>query len=150
MTEVTLQRRFDAPPALVFKFVTQPDNVVRWWGHDGWALEDAQLDFTRTGPWFAKMRSDEGNPFHHGGDVLDVDAPHRVTFSWQWHNANGKQSGVSTVRFSVEPDGNGALFTIHHTELADDDFGRSHAQGWTAGLIRLTAFVQSQTLPKRR
>lgn len=149
MTEVTLTRRFDAPPDRVFAFVTRPGMLAQWWGHDGWVLEEAQLDFTRPGPWFAKMRSEEGNPFHHGGEVLEVGET-QVRFSWQWLNANGRQSDLSTVTFSVMPDGDGSLFTIHHTDLPDDDFGRSHEMGWTASLARLIGFIQSQSETSRR
>ncbi|MDA7429512.1 SRPBCC domain-containing protein [Primorskyibacter aestuariivivens] len=144
MIDVTLTRRFDAPPTRVFAFVTQPDMLALWWGHDGWSIEEAELDFTRPGPWFAKMRSDEGNPFHHGGEVLST-GDMTVTFSWQWLNANGRQSDVSTVTFSVTADGDGSLFTIHHTGLPDDDFGRSHEMGWNASLARLTAFASTQS-----
>ena len=140
MTELTMTRRFDATPARVFEFVTRPEMLLQWWGHDGWSMEEAQLDFTRRGPWFAKMRSDEGNPFHHGGDVVEL-GDMTVRFTWQWHNANGRQSDLSTVTFSVAPDGQGSLFTIHHTGLPDDDFGRAHEMGWAASLARLTALV---------
>ncbi len=144
MTEVTLTRHFDAPPELVFEFVTRPENLVLWWGHDGWTLEDVALDFTREGPWHARMRSEDGNPFHHGGTVTEVTPPRSVSFTWKWDNANGRESGVSSVTFSVTPEDGGSLFTIHHTGLGDDDFGRSHASGWTASLRRLEAFVQSR------
>ena len=30
--EITLNRAFDAPRALVFKAITTPDYVRRWWG----------------------------------------------------------------------------------------------------------------------
>lgn len=149
MTDVTLARKFEAPPARVFEFVTRPEMLMQWWGHDGWVIEDAALDFTQPGPWFARMRSDEGNPFHHGGEVIEV-GEWSVRFTWQWINANGHQSGVSEVTFTVAADASGSLFSIHHTGLPDDDFGRAHAKGWTAGLDRLGQFVQSQTDPKRR
>lgn len=144
MTDLTLNRRFEAPPARVFAFVTRPEMLAEWWGHDGWVLEEAQLDFTRTGPWFAKMRSEEGNLFHHGGEVLEL-GEMQVRFSWQWLSANGRQSGVSEVCFAVTPDGAGSVFTLSHTGLDDDEFGRSHEMGWSAGLLRLVAFIESQT-----
>lgn len=144
MTEVHLERRFDAPPALVFDFVTRPENLALWWGHDGWTLEDVALDFTREGPWHAKMLSDEGNTFHHGGTVTEVHPPRTVRFTWQWFDANGHRSDVSEVTFTVAPDGDGSLFTIRHTGLPDSDFGRAHEGGWAANLRRLEEFVQSQ------
>lgn len=134
---VTLERRFNAPRQLVWDFVTKPDNMVLWWGHDGWTMQSHELDFTREGPWHANMRSEEGNPFHVSGKVIEVSPPDHVTFTWAWHDADGNRGHESRVTFTVTPRGDATLFILDHTGLPDAETAKSHAGGWTHVLARL-------------
>ena len=134
---LTLERRFNAPKSLVWDFITRPENVIQWFGHDGWTLESHALDFTGTGPWHAFMRSQEGNTFNVSGEVTEVTAPDQVTFTWAWHDAEGNRGHESVVTFRVEAAGDVTLFTLHHSGLPDAETATSHQGGWTAVLVRL-------------
>lgn len=134
---LTLERRFSAPVQTVWDFITRPENMVLWWGHDGWTLESHELDFTRQGPWHAFMRSAEGNSFNVSGAVTEVAPPDHVTFTWAWHDADGNRGHESEVTFSVRAAGDVTLFTLRHVGLQDAETATSHEGGWTAVLRRL-------------
>lgn len=136
-TTVTLERRFNASQQIVWDFVTKPENMVLWWGHDGWTMKSHELDFTRTGPWHAHMLSGEGNTFHVSGAVTEVSPTDHVSFTWAWHDADGTRGHESEVTFTVTPDGDDTIFTLHHTGLQDEETARSHGGGWTHVLARL-------------
>ncbi|WP_323765089.1 SRPBCC domain-containing protein [Marinovum sp.] len=136
-TELTLERRFKAPVDRVWEVVTQPETMVLWFGHDGWTMESHDLDFTRPGPWYAFMRSAEGNRFDVSGAVTEVSPPRHVAFTWAWHDALGARGHESRVSFTIAPAGDVTVFTLHHTGLPDAETASSHAGGWAAVLARL-------------
>ncbi len=41
---VVVRRVFHAKPALVFKAFTNPDLLMKWWGHDGFKTPVAEID----------------------------------------------------------------------------------------------------------
>ncbi|MGY3438140.1 MULTISPECIES: SRPBCC family protein [unclassified Marinovum] len=137
MSDLTLERRFNASQQVVWDFVTRPENMVLWWGHDGWTLTSHQLDFTQTGPWHAFMRSEEGNDFNISGQVTEVAPPHRVAFTWAWHDTEGNRGPESQVSVTITPAGDATLFCLHHSGLQDAETVASHKGGWTAVLARL-------------
>ncbi|MDD9740518.1 MAG: SRPBCC domain-containing protein [Marinovum algicola] len=136
-TDLTLERRFNAPQDRVWDVVTRPENMVLWFGHDGWTMESHSLDFTRTGPWHAHMRSAEGNRFDVSGMVTEVAPPRHVAFTWAWQDAEGTRGHESHVTFTLAPAGDVTLFTLHHSGLPDSETATSHEGGWTAVLARL-------------
>ncbi|WP_417525162.1 SRPBCC family protein [Marinovum sp.] len=136
-TELTLERRFNAPLARVWEMVTRPENVVLWFGHDGWTMMSHALDFTRPGPWHAHMRSAEGNRFDVSGTVTEVTPPRHLAFTWAWQDAEGNRGHESRVTFALVPSGDVTLFTVHHAGLPDGETTTSHEGGWSAVLARL-------------
>lgn len=118
-TELTLERHFNAAQDRVWAMVTRPENMVLWFGHDGWSLESHALDFTRPGPWHAYMRSAEGRRFDVSGEVTEVSPPRHLSFTWAWHDEAGQRGHESVVRFSLAPAGDATRFTLHHSGLAD-------------------------------
>ena len=60
MTDLTLERNFEADPETVFAFVTQTDNLLKWWGPEGMNVPEHSLDFSSTGPWSSVMANAEG------------------------------------------------------------------------------------------
>src|SRR6187402_2599648 len=66
--------RIDAPPAIVFGFFTDPDRMARWMGRT------VVLDPTPGGAY----RIDYNGADIASGAFVDIDAPHRVVFTWGW------------------------------------------------------------------
>lgn len=142
MSDLTLERRFPASQEVVFAFVTRPENVLQWFGHDGWIAIDQKLDFTRPGPWHSKVNSDEGNLFHLSGEVIEVSSPDRVRFTWAWHDADGARGHESQVEFELRADGPDAcVFRLHHTGLPNDEVATRHKAGWAGPLARLARYL---------
>ncbi|MEM7524201.1 MAG: SRPBCC domain-containing protein [Pseudomonadota bacterium] len=139
MTEIVLERRFDHDVETVFAFVTEPANIAKWWGPEGVQCPDADMDFTQPGPWVAVMHGAEGARYKVSGEVVAVDPPNRVEFTWAWHEDDDRRSDrESRVRFEVSPDGAGrSRFTLTHSGFADEDAAANHHGGWTSSLKKL-------------
>lgn len=138
MTTLKLEREFAADPELVFAFVTQPEHLLKWWGHEGTTVTQHQLDLTRPGPWSSVLMNANGSTHKVSGTVLAVDPPHSVEFTWAWHDENDERGRDTAVRFEVYSNGSGGtLFTLTHSGLADEESAANHRVGWTSTFNRL-------------
>ena len=138
MSILKIERQFPVDPAKVFAFVTQTENLLKWWGPEGMHVPEHKLSFAEPGPWMSVMANNEGGRYKVSGEVLSVDPPNFVELSWAWHDENDERGHESKVRFEVQPDDNGGTkFTLTHTNLADDESVANHNQGWTSSLVKL-------------
>jgi uncharacterized protein YndB with AHSA1/START domain len=138
MTDLTMEREFKADPNTVFAFLTKPANIVQWWGPEGMSVPEADMDFSRPGPWSSVLLSADGKRFKVSGMVLAVRPPHAVELTWAWHDERGDRGHESRVRFEVNPGkAGGTHFTLHHTGLADEESAKGHRSGWTSALRKL-------------
>ena len=53
---LSMRRLFDEPPAAVFAAFTEPDQLDRWWGPDGYTTTTHTLDLRRGGVWHYCLR----------------------------------------------------------------------------------------------
>lgn len=137
-THVKIERRFAAPIETVFRFVTEHDNLVKWWGPEGIHVTEETLDFTKPGPWHSVMVNADGQRFHVSGEVTKSDPPRLVAFTWAWHDGDtGARGPESKVRIELEPDGDATMFRLIHADLANDESRKNHEGGWTSSITCL-------------
>lgn len=138
MSTLTLERHFTAPPEMVFDYLTRTEHIAKWWGPEGMTCPVLNMDLTRTGPWVSEMMNADGARYKVSGEVLTVDPPNTVEFTWGWHDEADHRGHSSTVCFSVKSDGKGgAHFTLCHSGLADHESAENHNGGWTSSLRKL-------------
>lgn len=137
MTDVRLEREFGVTPERLFRFISGAKELVQWFGPEGLGVPDNDLDFTRTGPWYAVMSNDSGPVAKVSGHVTHVDPPRSVGLTWAWHDDTDARGHESHVTFTVEPCAAGARLIIDHRELADQASAEGHTKGWTSSLVCL-------------
>lgn len=137
MAELRMERRLAAPPEKVFAFVTEPQNLVKWWLPPGNSMGDHALDLTRPGPWHCVMIHPQRGEFRMAGDVRRIDAPRLVEFTM---NVPGVDAEDSLVRFELAPDGAGTRLTLVQSGLSEmmAEHGKS---GWAGPLDQLEALL---------
>ncbi len=140
MSEVRIERQFKAPPQRLFAFLSEPANIVKWWGPEGMSVPQAQMNFTQTGPWSSVMMNGEGQRYKVTGEVVAVDPPNSIELTWAWHDASDLRGHESRVRLQVHPtDTGGSLLILHHFNLANDESAKGHREGWESALRKLAA-----------
>ena len=140
---VELEVRFAAPPDEVFRYFVEPERYVRWQGIR------ADLDPRPGGVFRVWMDADTVA----GGEYVEVEAPHRIVFTWGWEGSDSIPSGSTTVELTLRPDGDGTLLTLRHTGLPDGSSAAMHEEGWTSFTGRLQAVVRGEDpdpLPRQR
>ncbi|MFK7834773.1 MAG: SRPBCC domain-containing protein [Sulfitobacter sp.] len=145
MSDLRLERDFPVPPSRLFEVLSKRAELVRWWGHDGWTFVSEHMDFTKTGPWYADMRSEEGNKYKLSGQVTKVAPPDTIGFTWAWHDPDDNRGHESHVTFTVVETAQGSRLIVDHRELQSDDIAGQHARGWSAPLSCLERMLKDET-----
>lgn len=101
---IVMTRTFAAPKALVFKAMSQPEHVVRWWGPNGHVNQALEYDFRVGGKW--RIRSD----FPEGGGI---------TFFGEFRAIEPGEVITQTFAFEGLPPGQYSLDTVILTEIGD-------------------------------
>lgn len=144
----------DYPVALtrLWRAVTEPVQLIQWFGPEGVYIETCELSLTRTGPWHCVMVGKQsGGVFHVSGHVTSVHPPEdgrgSVAFTWAWHDGDGTRRPESHVTFTVEQTATGARLTLSHVALGDLDAARDHTQGWLSTLRKLDTLLDTAPRP---
>jgi uncharacterized protein YndB with AHSA1/START domain len=136
VTSLTLVRRIEARPSIVFDAVTQADGMACWFGPDAGPVISAESDARVGGRFRIHFRMLDGSEHICGGEYLEVKAPKRVAMSWRWEGGV-EDPGVSRVEIRLRPIPEGTELTLTHSLLHDEESSKSHEEGWTGSLGKL-------------
>ena len=86
--EVRVKRVFAATPERVFAALTDPDELVQWWGPRGISTSHAEIDLRPGGSCLWVMHP-EGETAVLRSEIVDVDPPRLVSMTNQWTTRQG-------------------------------------------------------------
>lgn len=116
-----------ASPDTVFQFLVDPELMVEWLG------QAVEID-PRVG---GVVRIDMNGRDVVVGEVLAVDPPRSISFTWGWDREGASlPPGASSVEITLEPRGEGTLLRLRHHRLPKD-VREEHRAGWVHYLDRL-------------
>lgn len=135
-----------APPERVFEALIRSEDVLRWWGSDDFHRTTKwEADVRPGGKWRAEGRMKDGRTYTVVGEFTEVEAPHRLVFTWRpdWDAPN-----ETRVTYILEPFESGTRLTLRHEGFA----GRAavcnnHGAGWTKVLGWLAADLCAEFAP---
>ena len=133
MTEIVLEQRIAAPPATVYRYLTEADKWKLWQG------VDAKLE-ARVGGIFSMFM---GNGMNARGQFVELIPDKRVVFTWGWVDRPGIPPGSTTVQIDLNADGDETLLVLTHRSVAEDEAGMQEI-GWTHYLPRLAVVAAGQ------
>ena len=140
-TSLRITRRFAAPPHLVWLAHTDPDLIRRWlFGPDGWVLTRCEQDTRPGGKMFYRWEMEDGEGgFELTGEVLEVDAPHRMKHVEVMHLPDPTPPNTVETRFVA--DGDGTLLVVTMTmddaEAMETMIATGMEEGMEASYARL-------------
>jgi uncharacterized protein YndB with AHSA1/START domain len=94
---VTMTRTFDAPRALVWKALSEPEHVVRWWGPHGHKNRALEFDFRVGGKWKIESTLPDGQVIVFFGEFLEIVKPEKVTQTFSFDQLPEGAHSVDTV-----------------------------------------------------
>lgn len=138
---LSIEWRFDHPPALVWRAWTDPEWIAGWVGSDpkGTVL-NVRTD-VRPGGHFEFTFADSDGTVHTARGVYGtVDPQRRLTFSWGWASEAGIETSI-TVALSA--DGTGTLMHFDHSGLGHAT-SHDYGVGWRSTFKKVQQLIERQ------
>ncbi len=138
-----------APPERVFQAITDPRELLQWWGQkEMYRTTKFEIDLRVHGQWTSTGVSANGDTFQVHGEYLEIDPPRLLVYTWA---ATWTGTLKTTVRWELTAGNGGTLVKIQHSGFAGNaDAARSHGEGWHRVLVWIQAFVeQGETIETR-
>jgi uncharacterized protein YndB with AHSA1/START domain len=79
--EIVISRDFDAPRELAWRAMTDPRQVVHWWGPRGFTTTIEKMDVKPGGIWKHVMRGPDGVEYPNKSVFKEVVEPERIVFA---------------------------------------------------------------------
>ena len=138
-----LERRFAAAPARVFRAFTDPAELKKWWGPEGFTTPEATLDVRVGGAYALIMKAPSGKLHHVAGTFRAVEPAKRLVYTWAWRE--GGYAGVPTlVTLEFVADGKGTLLRLTHEGMTSAAMADDHNGGWSGCLARLERLCKGE------
>lgn len=134
----------NAPAAAVFAALTEPEELVKWWGSDeAYHTEVMEADPRPGGAWKTTGRSSNGKPFSVFGIYRIVEAPKLLEFTWRHDFYDGDTSEVETVvRYELEERDGVTQLRLTHSGFTRTADREDHSKGWKTVLSWLKGYVE--------
>jgi len=146
---ITIDTFIAAPPERVFQAITDPSQLVQWWGQPGaYRTTNLQIDLRRGGYWRSSGVGADGKPFHVEGEYREVDPPRVLAYTWR---PSYRQIPETLVRWQLEAEDKGTRVRLNHSGFVGAaDACKDHGNGWMKVLSWMQAFVErNQTIDSR-
>lgn len=137
-----LTRVIKTDPNTAFAAWTQPRHIKRWSCPEGHTVVDSQVDLRVGGAYRLQMRSDDGTVHTARGIYREIDAPHRLVYTWDWEEAE-HQVGETVVTIEFRALGGDTEIVLTHELFPAEEAKEAHEVGWTSCLDRLEVAVEA-------
>ena len=130
----------NAPIERVFRALTTPAELVRWWGAPNvYTTTDWQMDLRKGGTFVAQGKMADGETFRVEGEYLDIKEHHTLVHTWR---ADFDGGHVTTVRYRLDALDAGTRVTVRHDGFAGrPESCAGHSSGWELVLDWLGGFL---------
>lgn len=149
--EITIERTFNAPRALVWRAWTEPEHFMKWWGPKDFTCPIAQTDLRVGGRFFWAMRWPDGRTNYNTGEFLVVDPITTFTFTSNFADEHGNVvpashygipgdvPSLATITVTLTEHGDRTKMTLRHVGIPDGQFQDMTRMGWNQSFDKLSA-----------
>jgi len=133
-------RALPVAPPRVFAAFSDPDELGKWWGPDGFTVGSVDFDPRVGGTYRIEMQPPDGDPFYLGGEFSEVDPPGRLVFTFVYEDPD--LDDVETlVELSFRDCGESTEVVFTQGRFKTEARRELHRDGWTDSFDRLTQVV---------
>jgi len=142
MDELTLEmkRVLPAPPQAVFAAVTDPAELVNWFGPEGFRIPGADFQPHVGARYRIEMQPPEGEAFFLTGEFREVDAPNRLVYTFAWEEPD-PDDVENVVSLSLVDLGGSTELSLVQGPFKTEGRRALHHEGWTDSFDKLGRLV---------
>jgi uncharacterized protein YndB with AHSA1/START domain len=131
--EFVMERVFDAPREMVWKCLTEPQRIPRWWGPRTDTVTVEEMDVRVGGTWRWVSHSQDGDaPFK--GEYLEVVPPERLVHT-EIFDVEPFNAGVAVVSVTLKDVGGSTRLTSRSRFPSSEALEGALATGMVGGAI---------------
>jgi uncharacterized protein YndB with AHSA1/START domain len=119
--EIQMERVLDAPRELVFKALTDPELIPKWWGRRKDTTTVDKMEVRPGGAWRFTTTADDGDNHAFRGEIREIIPPERVVQTFEWEGLPGHIS-VDTLTLE-EQDGKTKVTIVSTFDSTEDRDG---------------------------
>jgi uncharacterized protein YndB with AHSA1/START domain len=134
----------DAPGERVYRALTEPAELAKWWGPHGFTTPEIELNLSVGGGYRFTMQPPEGDPFHLAGEFLEIDPPRRLAYTFRWEEPD-PDDRETIVRLGLAAVGTATGVTLSQGSFATEARLALHRSGWTDSFEKLRDLLEADT-----
>lgn len=138
-TRLRIVRTYPAPREEVFRALTEPDLLARWFApSDDFEAYVDRFEAEVDGTYRIEMRHKEGNVHTAVGTIREITPPARLAYTWKWE---GGEMSDTLVLWELTDTDDGTQLTLTHDRFPNEEAKKEHLQGWNGCLARLESVL---------
>ena len=130
-----------APRERIFRALTEPAELAKWWGPRGFTTPAIDLDLRVGGGYRFTMQPPGGEPFHLSGEFLQIDPPGRLVYTFRWDEPD-PDDRQTVVTLSLRDVADATQVSLSQGEFATEARLALHRGGWTDSLEKLRELIE--------
>jgi uncharacterized protein YndB with AHSA1/START domain len=137
-----LERLIAAPPERVFALWTEPEQLVKWWGPEGFDVPESALDVRVGGQWCTTMRAPDGRLRTVSGVYRVIDPPTRLVLTWAWNDDDGARECETELTVTFQSAPGGTRLTLVQQTFPTTEARDRHSHGWLSSFVCLASAAE--------
>ena len=137
-----LEAVLPAPRPVVFKALTDPDDLAKWWGPKGFTSPSVEVDHRVGGAYRIAMQPPDGDLFYLSGEFREVDPPGRLAYTFRWEDPDPDDQETVVTLSLRDLDGPTEL-VLAQGPFATEPRRALHRDGWTDCFDRLQSLLSA-------
>jgi uncharacterized protein YndB with AHSA1/START domain len=138
-----LERTFRAPRAAVYRALTDPAELSRWWGPKGFTTPSTDFDPRAGRGYRIAMQPPEADLFHVFGEIRQIEPPTRLAYTFCWDPPH-PDDRETLVTLTLEDRGETTDVRLRHGEFATEERHKLHEAGWSESFDRLEQLLRDE------
>jgi uncharacterized protein YndB with AHSA1/START domain len=135
-----LTRVFPAARSGVFGAFSDPTQLAKWWGPEGFTIPSLEFD-PRVGETYRiEMQPPEGGPFFLSGEFREVDPPARLAFTFVWEDPD-PDDVENLAELSFRDLGGSTEISLTQGPFKTEARRALHSDGWSDSFDKLERLI---------
>ena len=139
-----MRRVVGAPSAVVFRALSDPLELAKYWGPEGFTIPSVESELRVGGHYRIAMQPPDGELFYLEGEFLEVDPPRALSYTFRWEppDVDDRETVVSLSLRDLSAGATEVRFA--QGDFATEQRRMVHEDGWTETLDKLETLVSAR------